>query len=94
MDASELGDLLLEVLPPNGTTLGDLSARQQVKKSPTSRSSEMTRKNAINSNVQKVVLNDQQIAENQEQLNKGLLERASLQTLPEKHVAYRPLKAS
>mgnify|MGYP001473876021 CR=1 FL=1 len=77
MDASELGDLLLEVLPPNGTTLGDLSARQQVKKSPTSRSSEMTRKNATSSNVQRVVLNDQQIAVNQEQLDKGLLEQSS-----------------
>ena len=28
MDANELGDLLLEVLPPDGSTLGNLTARQ------------------------------------------------------------------
>ena len=28
MDANELGDLLLEVLPPDGSTLGNLAARQ------------------------------------------------------------------
>ena len=32
MDANELGDLLLEVLPPDGSTLGNLSARQALSK--------------------------------------------------------------
>ena len=32
MDTNELGDLLLEVLPPDGTTLGNLSARQALSK--------------------------------------------------------------
>ncbi|QNI81666.1 Putative Type I restriction-modification system M subunit [Synechococcus sp. RS9907] len=31
-DANELGDLLLEVLPPDGSTLGNLSARQALSK--------------------------------------------------------------
>ena len=32
MDANELGDLLLEVLPPDGSTLGNLSTRQALSK--------------------------------------------------------------
>ena len=32
MDANELGDLLLEVLPPDGSTLGNLSARLALSK--------------------------------------------------------------
>jgi len=32
MDANELGDLLLEVLPPDGSNLGNLSARQALSK--------------------------------------------------------------
>ena len=32
MDANALGDLLLEVLPPDGSTLGNLSARQALSK--------------------------------------------------------------
>ena len=52
----------------------------------------MTRKNATSSNVQRIVLNDQQIAVNQEQLDKGLLEQSSLLTLQEKHVARGPHK--
>ena len=32
MDINELGDLLLEVLPPDGSTLGNLSARQALSK--------------------------------------------------------------
>ena len=32
MDANELGDLLLEVLPPDGSTLGNLSALQELSK--------------------------------------------------------------
>ena len=32
MDANQLGDLLLEVLPPDGSTLGNLSARQALSK--------------------------------------------------------------
>ncbi len=32
MDTNELGDLLLEVLPPDGSTLGNLSARQALSK--------------------------------------------------------------
>ena len=32
MDANELGDLLLEILPPDGSTLGNLSARQALSK--------------------------------------------------------------
>ena len=32
MDANELGDLLLEVLPPDGSTLENLSARQAFSK--------------------------------------------------------------
>ena len=32
MVANELGDLLLEVLPPDGSTLGNLSARQALSK--------------------------------------------------------------
>ena len=32
MDANELGDLLLEVLPLDGSTLGNMSARQALSK--------------------------------------------------------------
>lgn len=32
MDANELGDLLLEVLPPGGSALGNMSARQALTK--------------------------------------------------------------
>ena len=32
MDANELGDLILEVLPPDGSTLENLSARQAFSK--------------------------------------------------------------
>ena len=40
MDANELGDLLLEVLPPDGSTLGNLSARQALSKRRSERSEE------------------------------------------------------
>ena len=40
MDSNELGDLLLEVLPPDGSTLGNLSARQALSKAASEEVSE------------------------------------------------------